>query len=119
MPGRKKASERDAKASIEKSIREYGVNTALSGSHTTFYRKVSAQAVRQSLTKHGPVEIELRKEKIPKERDEAIEVVFVSNLEKYLDKDNVDLRSKFAYKNFEHRSTKKDNTERFTKRDFQ
>ena len=94
MPSRKKAPAHDTKAALGLSFREYGGKINGAEPHYTFFRMVTMQAVNQTLEKHDKTNIQFKE--IPKDREEAIQMVFALDLIGYLDKEMFVLKSQYA-----------------------
>lgn len=84
MPSRKNISERDAKASITRSLREFGLDVSQTGGpHATFYNKILTLVLDLTRLK-GSASTELVGEPLPDDRIKAIEHVFMANLEDFV-----------------------------------
>jgi hypothetical protein len=85
MPSRKKPSEREAKESISRSLQLLGLDLIRSD-RAAVHRKISSQVlVDLSFKTHGPTIVDAETDSIPKDRNDAIEFVFVAELCDYLD----------------------------------
>ena len=111
MPSRKKASERDAKEALSRSLREYSGEQQFSRQLSAFRDKVVVQAVTQSSSKNGPTSVAVG-DRIPCDRDDAIEMVFVADLKDYLDEKKLKLRSKCVHDALGDELTREDDKRR-------
>lgn len=84
MPRRKKASVLETKTAIYYSLREWGAQPSNNGQHAKFSHKITSHAIANLRTQYIPVDLN-DIPKIPKDRDEAIKMLFVLDLQEYQD----------------------------------
>jgi hypothetical protein len=93
MPSRKKPSEREAKSSLSRSLQLFDLELSGPDDAAAFHRKISSQVVDLCFETHGPTTVHAEKDNIPKDRNDAIESVFVVELCDYLNERGYILKS--------------------------
>jgi hypothetical protein len=100
MPSRRKPSEREARSSISRSLREFGLSLDRP-SHAAFHCKISSQVVKQALKRHDHT-IHIETEAIPSDREEAIEFVYVLGLLDYRNTENFAKKAEKVHDKLKH-----------------
>jgi hypothetical protein len=109
MPKRKKTSDLEIRVSIKHSLREWGAQPATNIDHSTFSRKVISQAVDNcQMACNKTIDLNALP-KIPKDRDEAIKMLFVLVLQEYQDEELFEKRSLIEKDALENILTSADN----------
>lgn len=118
MPRRTKPSTADTRASIAASLREWGVQSSKGGIHSAFSNKITSLAIKCiESARYDSDDIDLEDMiKIPKDRDEAIVMVFVTDLLEYRDDEMCELRADEINDALEEILTKRDDTSRIVGR---
>ena len=98
----------ETKNAIFCSLREWGAQPSNNEQHAKFSRKITSQAIANLRTQYIPVDLN-DIPKIPKDRDEAIKMLFVLDLQEYQDDEGFKLRSIFEEDALENILTKADN----------
>jgi hypothetical protein len=102
MPSRKKPTFFETKEAVNRSLLEWGVQPTRNGVHSNFSRTISHQAIGHSVKKNGPVLIDDARADLPRDLEKAIQMVFVADLNTFLDADKFKQRSREAEDNLKH-----------------
>lgn len=109
MPKRKKTSDLEIRLSINRSLREWGAQPATNTNHSKFSRKLISQAIDLSqMAWNDPIDLN-DLPKIPKDRDKAIQMLFVLELQEYQDEELFEERSMVEEDALENLLTEADN----------
>lgn len=109
MTKRKKTSDCEIRLSINRSLREWGAQPATDRNHSKFSRKLISQAIDLSqMAWNDPIDLN-DLPKIPKDRDKAIQMLFVMELQEYQDEEFFKKRSMVEEDALENLLTEADN----------
>lgn len=94
MPSRKKPSIHDTTLAVRKTLLEWGIQPTRTGLHSHFSREISTQTLRHASEMRGQTIVDDDRKEFPRDREDAIQVVFTEDLRSFLNTEIFDLRSR-------------------------